>query len=197
MAFFRLVPNLTIMAPKDFKELEDMLEFSVGLKKPVLIRYPRGGEELAFENHSKIELGKAEVIREGNNDITIFAIGKMVARAEKVAEELEKNGIYASVVNMRFLKPLDEKTVIKYLKESNKAISIEDGTVINGLGALIEQLIAENDIDIEFIKYAYPDEFVKHGSVDEIEKKYGLDVGSIVECLKKQEKDIKMMNLGT
>ena len=98
---------------------------------------------------------------------------------------------------MRFLKPLDEKTVIKYLKESNKAISIEDGTVINGLGAIIEQLIAENDIDIEFIKYAYPDEFVKHGSVDEIEKKYGLDVGSIVECLKKQEKDIKMMNLGT
>ena len=197
LAFTNTIPHFNIMAPKDFKELEDMLEFSVGLKKPVLIRYPRGGEELAFENHSKIELGKAEVIREGNNDITIFAIGKMVARAEKVAEELEKNGIYASVVNMRFLKPLDEKTVIKYLKESNKAISIEDGTVINGLGALIEQLIAENDIDIEFIKYAYPDEFVKHGSVDEIEKKYGLDVGSIVECLKKQEKDIKMMNLGT
>ncbi len=197
LAFTNIIPHFNIMAPKDFKELEDMIEFSVDLKKPVLLRYPRGGEELAFEKHDKIELGKAEVIREGNNDITIFAIGKMVARAEKIAEELEKEGIYASVVNMRFLKPIDKKTVIKFLKESNRAISIEDGTIINGLGAQIEQIITENDIDIEFIKFAYPDEFIKHGSVDEIEKKYGLDVGSIVECLKKPEKDIKMMNLGT
>ena len=197
LAFTTTIPNFNVMAPKDFKELEDMLEFAIELKKPTLIRYPRGGEAFSFEKHEKIELGKAEVIREGNNDFTIFAIGKMVARAEEVADVLEKEGIYASVINIRFLKPLDESTIIKYLKESNMAISIEDGTEINGLGEKIEKIICENNIAIDFKKFAYPDEFIKHGSVDEIEKKYGLDVGSIIECLKKQEKDIKMMNLGT
>ena len=77
MAFFRLVPNLTIMAPKDFKELEDMMEFAIELNKPVVIRYPRGGEDesVKFEKHEKIKLGKAEMLREGK-DISIIAIGK-------------------------------------------------------------------------------------------------------------------------
>ena len=87
MAFFRLVPNLTIMAPKDFKELEDMLEFAIDLKKPVVIRYPRGGEERTFElndeKYQTIQEGKAEILSEGN-DITIVAIGKMVAIAKNI-----------------------------------------------------------------------------------------------------------------
>ncbi len=193
LSYTNTIPNFNIMAPKDFNELDKMLEFAIDLKKPILIRYPRGGEGKTFESCAPIELGKAEVVREGNNDITIFAIGKMVSRAEEVADKLEEDNIYASVVNVRFLKPIDEETIIKYLKNSNKAISIEDGSVIDGLGAKIESIIYENGIDIEFEKIAYPDEFIKHGSVDEIEKKYGLDVGSIVECLKKPEKDIKMM----
>lgn len=104
MAFFRLIPNLVIMAPKDFKELDDMLEFAVKLKKPVVIRYPRGGEdtEIKFEKHKKIELGKSEILRcleekefvnlkeKNGKFVTIVAIGKMVARAVKMAENLKK-----------------------------------------------------------------------------------------------------------
>ena len=128
MAFFRLVPNLVIMAPKDFKELEDMLEFAVKIEKPVVIRYPRGGEDkdINFETHNKIEFGKAEVLKEFNmnngqecvqKNVLIIAIGKMVARAMKIAEQEEKKGNDVCVVNSRFLKPLDRNKILQLLKE--------------------------------------------------------------------------------
>ena len=197
MAFFRLVPNLVIMAPKDFKELEDMLEFAVKLKKPVVIRYPRGGEdsEIKFEKHKKIELGKAEILRSLEENefvnlgekigtvqkklkdgkfVTIIAIGKMVARAEKMAENLKSNsGINAEIINARFLKPLDDKTILKSIERTRNVITIEDGTKINGLATAVKELIVDNNLkDINFKSYAYPDEFIRHGSVEELEKIY-------------------------
>ncbi len=197
MAFFRLVPNLVIMAPKDFKELEDMLEFAVKLKKPVVIRYPRGGEdsEIKFEKRDKIELGKAEILR-GLKDnecanfaeitgtvqnnlkdgkfVTIIAIGKMVARAMKMAENLKRDsGINAEVINARFLKPFDDVKILESIKKTKNVITIEDGTKINGLSTTVKELIADNNLNgISFKSYAYPDEFITHGSVDELEKIY-------------------------
>lgn len=181
MAFFRLVPNLTIMAPKDFKELENMLKFAVELKKPVIIRYPRGGEDnnIKFEKHEKIELGKAEVLKESqdNNAVTIIAIGKMVARAIKKANQLKKEqGIEAEVINVRFLKPLDSTTIIKSIQKTKKVITIEDGTVINGLATAVKELIVDNNLqNVKFKAYAYPDKFIQHGTVDELEEIYGFN----------------------
>ena len=192
MSFTNTIPNFNIIAPKDFKELEDMLEFAVNLNKPVLIRYPRGTEEITFENHSKIEYGKAEVLEKGK-DIVIIAIGKMVSKAMHVSEELKKCGKSVTVINARFLKPLDTDTILHNMGEAENIVTIEDGTVEGGLGDKIEKLLFENRIDINLHKFAYPDEFVKHGAVNEIEQKYGLDVGSIVECLNNQETNIKIM----
>ncbi len=214
MAFFRLVPNLIIMAPKDFKELEDMLEFAVKIEKPVVIRYPRGGEDkdIKFEIHSKIEFGKAEVLKEFNKyissdeknkngqsideknnkniktqvklelnngqecaqkNVLIIAIGKMVARAMKIAEQKEKKGNNVCVVNSRFLKPLDRNKILQLLKESNEVITIEDGTIINGLGTAIKEIIAEENLaNIEIKTQAYPDDFIQHGSVEQLESMY-------------------------
>lgn len=182
MAFFRLVPNLVILAPKDFKELEDMLEFAIDLKKPVVIRYPRGGEDKeTFEKHEKIEEGKAEILKEGK-DISIFAIGKMVARGMKVAKKLEENNIEAEVINVRFLKPLDVETLKKSIEKTKSVITIEDGTIINGLGTAIKELIIDNNIkDVKIKSYAYPDKFIQHGSVEELEKIYHLDEESILK----------------
>ena len=194
LAFTNTIPNFNIMAPKDFLELEDMLEFTVELKKPVLVRYPRGGEAISFENNrEKISLGKAEVLNEGK-EVVLIGIGKMVSRAVEVADELKKDGINATVINARFLKPFDEETVLKYLYEAKTVATIEDGTVIGGLGSKVEELIYKNRLNVDLEKFAYPDEFVKHGSVNEIEEKYGLDVGSIVECLRKQGKNIRIVN---
>ena len=163
MAFFRLVPNLTIMAPKDFKELEKMMEFAIKLNKPVVIRYPRGGqdENIEFKKHTNIELGKAEILKEGQ-DVSIIAIGKKVADAMKIAEQFEEEGIKAEVINARFLKPLDEETIKKSIEKTKNVITIEDGTKINGLGTAIEELIVENDLqNVKFEKQAWPDEFLK------------------------------------
>ena len=183
MAFFRLVPNLTIMAPKDFKELEDMLAFAVNIKRPIVIRYPRGGEdsEIKFEKHQKIELGQAEILTEGT-DITIVAIGKMVAKAMKVAKILEKNKKSVEVINARFLKPFDEKTLKKSIEKTKHVVTMEDGTKINGLGTAVKELIMDNQLSgIHIQTFAYPDVFIVHGTVEELEKIYQLDEAFIVK----------------
>ena len=184
MAFFRIVPNLTIMAPKDFKELEDMLEFAVKLNKPVVIRYPRGGEEKTkLEKHEELKLGKAEILKEGK-DITIVAIGKRVAKATEMAEKLKQNEIDAEVINARFLKPLDKEIIKTSIEKTKNVITMEDGTEINGLGTAVEELIVEENLqNIKFKKYAWPDEFIRHGSVEELEKIY-CDFDSILEIKK-------------
>ena len=184
MAFFRLIPNLTIMAPKDFKELEDMLEFAIDLKRPVAIRYPRGGEgKEKFEKHKKINIGKSEILQEGN-DITIIAIGKMVSRAMEVANIIKNKNINAEVINARFLKPFDYETIKKSILKTKNVITIEDGTAINGLGTTIKELIIDDELgNIKFKAHSYPDEFIKHGKVEELEKIYGLDSESIVNSV--------------
>ena len=194
MAFFCLVPNLTIMAPKDFKELENMLEFAVELKKPVVIRYPRGGEDekIKFEKQEEpIKLGRAEVLEEGQ-DITIIGIGKTVSRAMKIAKDIAKENIQAEVINARFLKPLDKETILKSIQKTENVITIEDGTCINGLGTAVKELIKDSKIEnqkIEIRTYAYPDEFIRHGSVEQLEKIYGLDAESIEKELIKDVKN--------
>ena len=192
MAFFRLVPNLTIMAPKNFEELDKMLEFAISLKKPVVIRYPRGGEdEYKFEKQEKLELGKAQILKQGN-DLTIIAIGKTVARAMKIAERIEKENkdTTVEVINSRFLKPFDKKTVKKSIEKTKNVITIEDGTIINGLATTLKELIVEEDLkDINIKNYAYPDKFIEHGSVEELEKIYGVDEEKIFEDWEKFKKE--------
>ena len=186
LSFFNIVPNLTIMAPKDFKELQDMLEYAVTLNKPVVIRYPRGAEEREFGINEEIKEGKSETICEGK-DITILAIGKMVARAMEVKEELQKENIEAEIINARFLKPFDEEAISKSIEKTNKIITIEDNIVKGGLASNVQELIAKKQFDkeVKILAFGYPDEFIKHGSVGELEKLYKLDKESIVEEVKK------------
>ena len=186
LSFFSIIPNITIMAPKDFEELENMLEYAVTLNMPVVIRYPRGGEgKTKFDIHEPIETEKAEVIKNGE-DISIIAIGKMVDRACEVANILEAEGKSCEVINARFLKPIDKETILESITKTKEVITIEDNIVKGGLGTAVEDIINEEGLtDIRLKKYGYPDEFIAHGSVGEIEKKYGLDAESIAEDVKK------------
>lgn len=183
LSFFNLIPNITIMAPKDFKELEKMLEFAISLKAPVVIRYPRGTEskKIKFDKQEKIELGKSEILTQGE-DITIVAIGKMVAKAFEVKEELEKEGKTAEVINARFLKPFDEQTIINSMKKTKNIITLEDNTIIGGLASKVEELISKNKEDnIQFKAFGLPDTFIEHGKVEELEEMYKLDAKSIAK----------------
>ena len=162
-----------------------MLEYGVNLGRPVVIRYPRGGEEKEFKEHEKIETGKAEIIKKGK-DISIIAIGKMVARAENIGINLEKEGIDVEVINARFLKPLDKEKIKASIIKTKKVITLEDGTIINGLGTAVEEVIVEENLEgIKLKKLAYPDSFIKHGEVAELEKIYGLDKENIIKEIKK------------
>lgn len=190
LSFFSIIPNLTIMAPKDFKELEDMLEFSISLNKPVVIRYPRGGEgTIKFEKHNKIELGKSELLKEGK-DLTIIAIGKMVQKSIQIANKLKDDNIDVEIINARFLKPLDEENILKSIVKTKNVITIEDNIIKNGLGTSVKELIIDNNLeDIKVKSYGYPDKFIQHGTVEELEDIYGLSVDKIIKDIK--EKMIK------
>ena len=191
MAFTNIIPNFTIMAPKDFSELENMLEFAVNLKRPVLIRYPRGAEEIHFEAQEKFELGKCEILQKGK-EICLIGIGKFVAKAYRIADRLKEEGIQASVLNARFLKPLDEETLFEFMKKSQITITLEDASLKCGLGSEIERMAFEQNLNCEILKIGYPDEFIKHGTCQEIEQEYGLEEETILQKIR----EIKALRRG-
>lgn len=184
MSFFKIVPNITIVAPKDFKELEEMMNFALNLKRPIVIRYPRGGENKEkFSKSQDIILGEPEILKEGK-DLTIIAIGNQVSKAMSIARRIQDKGVQVEVINARFLKPLNEEKIVKSITKTKSVITIEDSTIIGGLGSTVEEIIVKNNLkDISLKCFAYPDVFVQHGSVQEIEKLYGLDENSIVKSI--------------
>ena len=177
LSFLSSIPNIVIMAPKNFEELDKMLEFGVNLDKPVFIRYPRGGENFSFEKTEDIELGKAEIVQEGT-DLSIIAIGNMVGRAEEVASLLPEKSV--EIINARFLKPLDEETILNSIRKTGHCITIEDNLLKGGLGSAVVEAINKSDIqDVKVKNFGYDDTFVEHGTVKELEDKYGLSAEKI------------------
>lgn len=133
LAFASSIPNFVVMAPKNFKEFEKMMEFGINLSKPVVIRYPRGDEgDIKYKQNQKIELGKSEILKEGT-DVTIVAIGKMVEKAMEISKVLQTENIDAEVINARFLKPFDKETIVKSAEKTKRVITIEDGILKGGL----------------------------------------------------------------
>ena len=188
MSFASAIPNLNILAPKDFKELEDMLEFAVNYNGPVLIRYPRGGEGLNKIEKEKqdIELGKAEVLKQGK-DISLIAIGKMVDRAVEVSDILKEKGIDVEIVNVRFLKPIDKECILNSIEKTGKAVTMEDGILNGGLyTAVLEAVNKSNLENIKIIPVGYDDTFITHGSTAELEEKMRTDAKSIAQTIEEK-----------
>ncbi len=185
LSFFKIIPNLIIMAPSSFKELEMMMEYAITLRKPVVIHYPKGGEETAFQ-HEKLVLGKTEIIKKGS-DITILGIGKTVLKVLEISKELEKQNIKCEVINVRFLKPFSENNqILESIKKTKKIIVLEDSTIIGGLGSSVKELFVDHNLNNIYLKiYAYPDRFIEHGSVHELEHKYKIDNEQIIDDIKK------------
>jgi 1-deoxy-D-xylulose-5-phosphate synthase len=186
LSYLSTIPNINILAPKDFAELEKMLKFAVGLNEPAVIRYPRGGEaDIKFNQNNEISLGKAEIIEEGK-DVTIVAIGKMVARAAEVSALLKGKNINSEIINVRFLNPLDKDTIINSARKTGNIITIEDNLIDVGLGTAVLKCINESDLqNIKIMNFGYKSTFVEHGKVDELEERYGLNAESIVSEMKK------------
>ena len=157
LSFFKLIPNIVIMSPKNFRELEAMMEFAITLNKPVVIRYPRGGESSnLLDSVKELNLGKCEKITIGR-DVTIVAIGNMVSKALEIAEKLKEYKISVEVINSRFLKPFDNFGILKSINKTKFVITIEDGTCIGGLSSSIKELLIDNKINgVKIKSYCYP-----------------------------------------
>lgn len=187
LSYLRSIQNITLMAPKDEQELRDMMYTAIyDLKNgPVAIRYPRGtGMGTALSKPQRVALGEAEILRKGN-DIAIFAIGKMVDESLKAAEKLSKLGIEAEIVNARFVKPLDLKMIENLAYEYENVITVEDGQELGGFGsAVLEELEKIRDRKAKLTIMGIPDEFVTHGTQEELHKELGLDAEGISrKCL--------------
>lgn len=170
MSFFKIIPNITIMAPKDFNELKKMLKFAVELERPVVIRYPRGGEAKdKFVKHEQIQLGRAEILKEGK-DITIIGIGKTVESAIELSEKLSSEGIEAEVINSRFLKPFDKDLIKKSILKTKKVITLEDNTIVGGLGSEVKEIISSDKSmqNIEIETYGIEDKFMGYATWEDI-----------------------------
>ncbi len=183
LSYLRHLPNLVLMAPKDENELRDMLYTAVEHPGPVAVRYPRGkGVGVAFSSTlSKIPVGKAEILREGE-DLLILAVGASVYPALAAAESLEKRGFSVTVVNARFIKPLDENLILTLAASHGRVLTVEENIAAGGFGSAVLELLADRDLHGVAVKrLAIPDTFVEHGSQKVLRQKYGLDADGIVK----------------
>lgn len=180
ISFLSNIPNLKIAAPKDGYELKTMIKYAFSQNSPIAIRYPRGtSNNLGMENNDGIYKEKAEVIEKGK-DICIIAVGKMVEKALEVAKMLKEANIQSTVINARFIKPIDEDTIIQNIKDIDRIITLEDNVRAGGFGSQILDMLNRNAIKEKEVKiFAFPDEFIEHGETELLFKEHGLDAEGI------------------
>ena len=177
------------MAPKDEQELRDMLFTAVEYQDgPIALRYPRGNAlGIPVRNgFQKVEIGKAETLRAGK-DIALLAVGNMVQNSLAAAELLEKEGIDSEVVNMKFVKPLDEELLLSIAERIRVFITIEDNVIQGGFGSGVLEAFSRLGVtDISVRLHGLPDEFIEHGSPAELHRIVKLDAAGIAEIAKEQ-----------
>ena len=179
LSFLRCIPNIVIMSPSSSLEMYKALNFSHTYDGPVCVRFPRGKSTIEnFVTADSIELGKGHIIRTGK-DVAIFAFGNMLEPAIKASEKIN-----ATVIDMRFVKPLDESLIVDTAKNYKKLISIEDNTVVGGAGSAINDLLQSHDIKTPLQILGVPDQVTEHGTQNELYELYGLDEKSIINASK-------------
>ena len=182
LSYLSTIPNMTIMAPKNKWELSDMLKFAVKFGAPVAIRYPRGLAYDGLEEYRKpVIFPQSEFIYE-ESDIALLAVGSMVRTAEKVREVLkEKHGYHVSLVNARFVKPIDEEMIAYLSKQHRLIVTMEENVECGGFGERVRACVDDNRISVDVLVCALPDDYVEHGNVNILAHEVGIDCDSIVE----------------
>lgn len=186
LTLMRVLPNMTVLAPSDATQTRRLVELMAETKGPMYARIGRANAPVLYrkEDLKDIEIGKGFTIRDGA-DISIIACGTMVDQAVDAWELLSKEGISARVVDMHTIKPLDEKLVLKCARQTNAVLTIEEHSVIGGLGGAVSEVIAENRLSVPFQRMGVQDIFCESGEPAELFEKYGLSTPHIVKNVKK------------
>lgn len=188
LSYLSHIPNLTVMAPKNRYELDAMLSYALSWQEgPVAIRFPKGDAYDELEAYQEpIEYGKSEMIYQGR-DVAILAVGSMVKKGLEVVDKLKEDGILATLVNARFISPIDEEMMDQLTKDHKLFVSLEENVKRGGFGEKISSFICERGKQqVRHINISVPDIFVEHGSVKELQDKLGLDTESIYQRIKKE-----------
>jgi len=176
IAYLRCIPNMVVCTPSDENETRKLLTTAYKYKGPASVRYPRGtGSNAVVEkNLELLEIGKAKVIKEEDSKIILLNFGTLIKTAKEIAGDLK-----ATIIDMRFVKPLDELLLKKFLSKADVFISIEDGSVMGGAGSAVQEFASKEKIDIKSILLGIPDEFIDHASRDEMLEEAGLSLSKI------------------
>jgi 1-deoxy-D-xylulose-5-phosphate synthase len=182
ISYLRGIPNIIHMVPKDEDELQDMMYTAMLHDGPSAIRYPRGiGPGAPVKSVPvALEIGKAEVVREGS-DVVIFGLGAMLVEAERLAKLLASEGHSAAVINPRFAKPVDHDCISRYANKCGLVVTLEDHVLAGGFGSAVLESLNELEIDVPVIRIGWPDQFIEHGKVESLREKYGLTAEAALE----------------
>ena len=185
ISYLRSIPNMTIMAPKNAKELAEMLHFALRFQGPIAIRYPRGTAYQGFSDKQEpIEYGKAEILIEEPGEIALLALGSMVSTGEHIVEKMAKKGVKLSLVNARFAKPIDTD-ILDSLAEKGyrKILTLEEGVRSGGYGEAVLSYMEAHHKEIVVENITLPDAYVEHGDISTLRKMLKIDSDSIIEGL--------------
>lgn len=181
LSYLSSIPNMHIMAPKNKWELSDMLKFALQLGVPCAIRYPRGEAYAGLEEYrAPIVYGKGEYLYE-EEDIVLFAVGSMVKTAVEVRQELKQRGYACSLVNARFVKPIDEELVLEAGKNHKLLVTMEENVESGGYGERVRTFLDSAGLTCRQLAVAIPDAYVEHGNVDMLREELGMDSASLVK----------------
>ncbi len=181
LSYLSSIPNMHIMAPKNKWELSDMMKFAVSFEAPIALRYPRGeAYDGLKEYRAPIVYGKGEYLYE-EEDICLLAVGSMVKVAEQVRTELKEKGYSCSLVNVRFVKPIDEELIEEAAAEHKLFVTLEENVASGGFGEKVREFIDRKEIGKMLLTVTIPDEYVEHGNVDLLRQEIGIDADSVVK----------------
>ncbi len=192
LSYLRMMPNMTIFAPKDEEELRHMVWTAVHTNGPTAVRYPRGaglGVPLT-DTYLDIPIGKAEVLRQGGK-IALLAVGSMVDKVQKAADILAEEGITCTVVNMRFVKPLDRDLLLALAGEMELFVTLEENALAGGFGSAVAEFLADEDLAVPLVRFGIPDHFIEQGSPDELLALCGLQPEQIAARIRQRVAGMK------
>ena len=190
LSFLGSIPNMTVLSPKHKWELADMLRFAISWEGPVAVRYPRGTAYDGFrEFRSPIIYGKSEMIYE-ENDIALISMGHMFETAAAARLALKERGLSCTLVNGRFVKPVDEEMILRLAKNHRLVAVMEENVKAGGYGMRVLECAARHDLKVKVLLLCLPDNYVEHGNVDLLRKETGLDLESVVEKILEAYKEL-------
>lgn len=188
LTYLSMIPNMTVMAPKNKWELSDMMKFAVKYNAPIAVRYPRGEAYDGLEEYrSPIVRGRSEKIYEGTKT-ALFAVGSMVKTAEQVYDMLKEDGESPTLVNARFVKPIDEKMLDSLAKTHSRIVTMEENVARGGFGSAVTEYMQKKHPQVNVTVVALPDCFIEHGNPEKLKEKAGIDAASVYKRIKEAEK---------